>query len=174
MRLVRLLAAHDAPVVGQQSRVRRIVAGDTGKAIEHLFNTKGVPYEVEQLGGEQVDDLGLHVAAAARHVETEQIEQRQAATDRPADRAFERELVVLPIDDLERVDPLITGAGLGVQGVEPLLPLGYEMLVAVSSLACPRQRYPFRLGASLPSVLFLIIDLSRVKDPMRVDGGLTW
>jgi hypothetical protein len=37
-----------------------------------------------------------------------------------------------------------------------LLPLGYEMLVAVSSLACPRQRYPFRLGASLPSVLFLI------------------
>ena len=85
-----------------------------------------------------------------------QIEQRQAATDRPADRAFERELVVLPIDDLERVDPLITGAGLGVQGVEPLLPLGYEMLVAVSSLACPRQRYPFRLGASLPSVLFLI------------------
>ena len=43
-------------------------------------------------------------AAAARHIEAEQIEQRQVATDRPAGRAFERELVLLPIDDLERVE----------------------------------------------------------------------
>ena len=69
-------------------------------------------------------------AASARHIEAEQIEQRQVAADRSAVRAFERERVVLPIDDLERVDPLIAGVGLGVQGVEPLLPLGHEMLVA--------------------------------------------
>ena len=172
MRLLWLPAAHDAAIFGEQGRVCRIVAGETGKAIEHFHDGKWIAHEVEHLGREQVDDLGLDVTAAcvefgeqalrmsldvafvfleqkleikpqaavARHIEAEQIEQRQVAADRPAVRAFKREGVVLPIDDLERVDTLISGVGLGVQGIEPLLPLGQEMLVAC--VIGPHETFP--------------------------------
>ena len=45
--------------------------------------------------------------AAARNVEAEKVEERQVAADQPAVLAFEREGVVLPVDDLEGVDPQI-------------------------------------------------------------------
>jgi len=59
-----LPAAHDAAVIREQGRVCRIVAGDTGKAIEDLDYGKRIAHEIEQLGPEQIDDLGLDVAAA--------------------------------------------------------------------------------------------------------------
>jgi hypothetical protein len=65
IRLVGLLATYDASILRQQGRVSRIVAGETGKAIEHLLDGKRIPHEVEQLGGKQVDDLGLDIIAAA-------------------------------------------------------------------------------------------------------------
>ena len=70
-------------------------------------------------------EQGLEIepqAAFARHIEAEQIEQRQAADDRAATGIFERERVVFPVEDLERVDPLILAVGIGIEGVEPLSP----------------------------------------------------
>ncbi len=64
MSLVRLPAGHDTAVVREQSRVCRIVAGDTGKAVQHFHDAKRVTHEIEELGGKEVDDLGLDVAAA--------------------------------------------------------------------------------------------------------------
>ena len=85
-------------------------------------------------------------AAAARYVEAEKVEQRQVAADQPAVLAFEREGVVLPIDDLERVDPQFARASLGVHGVKLLLDPGSGSAGCVCrSLACQTERYPFRL-----------------------------
>ena len=67
MRLVWLPAAHDAAVIREQGRVCRVVAGDTGEAIEDLDDGKWIAHEIEQLGREQIDDLGLDVTAA--HIE---------------------------------------------------------------------------------------------------------
>ena len=38
--------------------------------------------------------------------------------------------MVFPINDLERVDPLVPGVGMGIQRVEPLFPPGNKMLVS--------------------------------------------
>jgi hypothetical protein len=63
--LVRFPAARDPAVVGEQDGVRRIVARESGKAVEHLRDGKGVANEIQQLGCEQIDDLCLDVYVAA-------------------------------------------------------------------------------------------------------------
>jgi hypothetical protein len=59
--------------------------------------------------------------AIARHVETEQVKQRQVAADRSAVRVFQSECIGLSVDDYERVYPQSAGVSQGVQGVESLL-----------------------------------------------------
>ena len=61
---MRLSAAYDAAIIREQGGIYRIVGGDTGEAIEDLDDGKRIAHEIEQLGREQVDDLGLDVTVA--------------------------------------------------------------------------------------------------------------
>ena len=64
MRLVWLSAVHDPAVSREQGSVCRIVAGDAREAVQNLDDGKRIEHEIEQLGREKVDHLGLDVIAA--------------------------------------------------------------------------------------------------------------